>query len=301
MAKQSTKYRWLSKVLTPPVVLMARLLSFLPFSWLVVLGHGLGQLLYWFAPRLRHYATVNLALCFPQATPKERKKWLKKSFRNMGVSAMEMVVGYYWSRARLQKIILHLQGIEHIEAAQAANKGVILLMGHFTSFLLGARLLSLSIPIAGMYHHPKNKTIATIFHHLLSGFTEALFTRKEANGLVHYLQQGGVAVYLSDIDAKNKRCVFAPFFGVQAATLTSTARIAQQSGAVVIPFSAFRQQGGYVLTVEKPLDNFPSADHYNDALRINQCYERMVQTQRDQYLWQAKRFKTRPAGEKKVY
>ena len=27
-----------------------------------------------------------------------------------------------------------------------------------------------------------------------SGFTEALFTRKEANGLVHYLQQGGVAV-----------------------------------------------------------------------------------------------------------
>ena len=301
MGKQSTKYRWLGRLLTPPAAMIGRLLSFLPFPLLLVLGKLLGFCLYYCAPTLRHYAKVNTALCFPHVPSWQRRQWLKKSFQNLGVTVMELIVGYHWHEARLRKLIHRLEGYEHIEAARAEGKGVILLMGHFTSFLLGARLLGLFTPMGGMYNRPKNKAIARFLHHLFSGFTEVLFTRKEASALVRYLRSGGLAVYLTDMDAKSKRCVFAPFLGVQSATLTSTARIAQQSGAVVIPFSAIRKNGGYVLTLEKPLGAFPSGDEYQDALRINQCYEKMVLAQPDQYLWQGKRFKTRPAGEESPY
>lgn len=299
MAKQINKYRWLSLFLAPLVIIITYLLSFLPFSWLIKLGSGLGNLLYYLTPRLYASAQTNIKLCFPDDTPAQRKHLLKRMYRNLGIAAMEIIIGYYWSFHKLRSLIIDVKGGEEIKAAR--EKGIVLLTGHFTSFLLGARLLSTLMPLAGMYNHPKNKSLAIIFKGLLSPFTEALFNRKEVSGLIKYLKQQGCAIYLADIDSKSKRSIFVPFFGIPAATLTSPARIVKQSGAVLIPFTVYREKKGYVLNFNPPLTDFPSGDHYQDALKINRCYEAMIREQPEQYLWCAKRFKTRPPSEPKLY
>ena len=53
---------------------------------------------------------------------------------------------------------------------------------------------------------------------------------------VRWLKAGGTIWYAPDQDMRGKDVVFAPFFGVPAATITATHHLARLSGAVVIPF-----------------------------------------------------------------
>jgi KDO2-lipid IV(A) lauroyltransferase len=96
--------------------------------------------------------------------------------------------------------------------------------------------------------------------------------------------------------------VFAPFFGVPAATITATHHLARLSGAAVIPFFHRRlEEGGYAIRLEEPLADFPSDNAMADTTRVNAVIERMVREAPTQYLWMHKRFKTRPPGEPSVY
>src|SRR5690625_7994986 len=72
--------------------------------------------------------------------------------------------------------------------------------------------------------------------------------------------------------------VFVPFFGIQAATITSTAQLARLGKAKVIPFTHYRRadNSGYVVKIYPPLENFPLGDEHQDAARINEFIEARV-------------------------
>jgi len=48
-------------------------------------------------------------------------------------------------------------------------------------------------------------------------------------------------------------------------------------------------------------ENFPSGDEFADAGRMNAFIEERVREMPEQYYWLHKRFKTRPAGEARIY
>ena len=61
-------------------VAVMRWLALWPLPWLRALGALLGWLLYALALRRRRVGDINLALCFPQASPNERRQWLQAHF-----------------------------------------------------------------------------------------------------------------------------------------------------------------------------------------------------------------------------
>jgi len=90
---------------------------------------------------------------------------------------------------------------------------------------------------------------------------------------------------------------------VAAATTPGLSRIAQVAGARVLPCVTRLLPGGagYLLRIEPPWDNFPSADPAADTRRMNAYIERRVLEMPEQYFWMHKRFKTRPPGEARFY
>jgi KDO2-lipid IV(A) lauroyltransferase len=91
--------------------------------------------------------------------------------------------------------------------------------------------------------------------------------------------------------------VWAPFFGQSAYTMTLAARLALQSGAVLLPVSCERRPKGqgFVLKVWPAVALRESADKSDmlDAVtRINQAIEAIVLNQPGQYLWGYARYKT---------
>jgi KDO2-lipid IV(A) lauroyltransferase len=108
--------------------------------------------------------------------------------------------------------------------------------------------------------------------------------------------------YAPDQDYGIKHSIFAPFFGIPAATVPGTARFAALGDAQVMTFMHYRETNGhYRIEISAPLENFPSGDDLVDSTRVNQIIEDMIRKQPDQYLWVHRRFKTRPEGEKSVY
>jgi KDO2-lipid IV(A) lauroyltransferase len=100
---------------------------------------------------------------------------------------------------------------------------------------------------------------------------------------------------------RGKDTVFAPFFGVPAATITATHQFARLSGCAVVPFFHRRDGGRYVLRIAPPLADFPSTDATLDSTRVNAAIEAMVREAPSQYLWIHRRFKRRPDGEAMPY
>jgi KDO2-lipid IV(A) lauroyltransferase len=165
-----------------------------------------------------------------------------------------------------------------------------------------ARLVSQRIAIAGMYREHDDAAFEWAIKRARLRYADAMFTKDELRASVRYLRAGGTLWYAPDQDMRGKDAVFAPFFGVPAATITATHHLARLSGAAVIPFFHRRLDGGgYAIRLEAPLADFPSADAAADTSRVNACIERMVREAPSQYLWMHKRFKTRPPGEADVY
>jgi KDO2-lipid IV(A) lauroyltransferase len=97
--------------------------------------------------------------------------------------------------------------------------------------------------------------------------------------------------------------VFVPFFGVPAATVPGLSRIAKLAGAKVLPCVTrmLPAGAGYVVRIEPPWEDFPTADVEADTRRMNAYIEKVVGEIPEQYLWSHRRFKTRPPGEAPFY
>jgi Kdo2-lipid IVA lauroyltransferase/acyltransferase len=94
---------------------------------------------------------------------------------------------------------------------------------------------------------------------------------------------------------------FVPFFGVQAATVTSLSRFARLCHAKVITLSNRMTADGYEVNFSPFWQDFPSRDARKDTERMNRELEALILSMPDQYYWVHKRFKTRPDGESSFY
>jgi KDO2-lipid IV(A) lauroyltransferase len=268
---------------------------------------GIGRFVGWLAARLiggdrRGTAARNIALCFPELDERERSHLLEANLRDSGIMLVEFALAWMGSSRAVANIPLTIDGLEHLEAAHAAKRGVLLVGAHFSHLELCARLVSQRIRIAGMYRVHEDAAFEWAIKRARLAYASAMFTKDELRQTVRWLKAGGTIWYAPDQDMRGKDMVFAPFFGVPAATITATHHLARLSGAVVIPFFHRRlDDGGYAIRLEQPLRDFPSADAVADTARVNSCIEQMVREAPTQYLWMHKRFKTRPPGEASVY
>jgi len=280
-----------------------KLIARLPRRLLLAVGRGLGVLVQHFPSRRRHVAEVNIALCFPELSKTEQAALVNAHLRDIGLMMVEFALGWMGTDRAIARTPVTLEGIEHLETARALGKGVLLVGGHFSHLELCARLVSRHIRIAGMYRRMDSAVFEWAVLRARLGYADAMFDKDDIRGTVKYLRSGGTLWYAPDQDMRSKDNVFAPFFGVPAATITATHHLARLSGALVVPFFHRRRTDGrgYVLRLGAPLQDFPSTDAADDTARVNACIEQMVREAPEQYLWVHKRFKTRPPGLPRIY
>ncbi len=276
----------------------------LPYPLLLRLGRGLGALMLLGARSRRQIAARNLELCFPELPAATRERLLRENFASSGIAFFEMAMSWWWPRARLARLA-HVEGLEHLQAAQREGQGVILMSLHFTTLEIGAALLGQRHTIDGMYREHKNP----LFDYIQRRGRErhnpdaSAIEREDVRAMLKVLRAGRAIWYAPDQDYGRKQSIFVPLFGVPAATVTATSKFARLGKARVVPFTQQRlaDGSGYRLVVHPPLTEFPGESEAADCLRINQWVEQAVRACPEQYLWAHRRFKTRPEGEPGLY
>ena len=272
----------------------------LPWRLQRILGGAIGALALRLAGARRRAAATNLALCFPEKTSAEREALLRDNFRDFGIGLLEFARAW-WGSATPMRRTVRIEGREHLDALQAQGRGVLMVSGHFMTLEMCGRLLCDHVPLAGMYRRHRSEVFEWAVKRGRLRYAAAMFSNEEIRPAMRHLKRGGLLWYAPDQDMRGKDTVFAPFFGVPAATITATHQFARLSGCAVVPFFHRREGADYVLRIAPPLADFPTADPVADSARVNAAIEAMVRQAPSQYLWLHRRFKRRPPGMSSPY
>ena len=287
-------------------------LIYLPLRWQFWLGRKLGDLIYKVAGSRRRDTLINLKLAFPEKPEVERELMAKQVFVNQGIGVFETLCA--WFRPNIFTRTVSISGLQHLVNAQKEGYPVILLGAHYTMLDLGGLFCAQFFPLDVMYR-PQNNALLDwfIYNGRTSVFGKQISSR-DMRSLVSSIKAGHVIWYSPDQDYGLKQGVMAPFFGVPAATITASRRLAKIGDKhhlpVVMALHTYRQtpdnlpkgkRPHYHLTITPALDNYPSQDEVADATRVNEILEGLIRIDPTQWMWFHRRFKNGVDGRTDIY
>ncbi len=287
------------------IIAILRILSWIPLPVLHGLAIIMGQCLYCLPNPLKRTAKINLSLCFPEMSLKERQILLRKSLIESVNTALEMGAMWFWPIERLNKLNKGVIGFEHWQTLCQQGKGIISLTLHLGQWEFLGLLSQQYIATTCLYRPPK---LADLDDFLVKarkrmGNTLVPTTVFGVKSLYTSLRQGNMAGILPDQDPGNSG-VFAPFFGIEANTMTLVTKLAQRTHSPITIAYAERLPWGrgfisHIYEVDR--QEITDSDPIIASRALNKAIEDCVRKKPEQYQWVYKRFKKRPKGDKKVY
>jgi KDO2-lipid IV(A) lauroyltransferase len=291
--------RYLAPRYWPTWLLLAvmRVAARLPLGLQLKLGAGAGRLFRLFKRREAEIARKNLAICFPELGTAEREALLKRHFRSVGISLIEMGFGWFAPLEKL-KARVEIRGLEHLERALEAGRGALLVTAHFTPIEVGVCVLEgVPLTINAMYRIQRNAMMDYLVLRGRGRFAAAQIPRDNVRMLIRLLKRNEAVLYMPDQTYLGNQSALVPFFGEPAMTNVATSKIAKISGAPVLPYWFRRKpdETGYEVEIEAPLTHFPTDDAVADTKRLVALLESRIRATPEQYLWVYKKFKHRPS------
>ncbi len=268
------------------------LLARLPMSWLMSMGGGLGRMQRRLTPLRVRIAERNLSLCFDQLDESQRDQLLDSTLGDTGRGLMEMVLAVWASDRRLRRLY-SVTGLEHYQQAIEGEQPVLIYSAHFTSVELACRLLNLSVsrPAAMVVRRQSNLSLEWMIDRSRRRHAGQTLEKKDLKGLMRTLRQQQPVIYGFDQHFTDQT-VWSSLFGVPAATLSTAAKLAARSKAVVLSFWCYRDDDGhYHLSIDPAWADYPSGEAVLDADRYNHWIESRVRAHPSQYLWVHRRFR----------
>lgn len=279
-------------------------------TWLSIFGLTILWLLPrrfkdWFAQKLarwyvnrksnhRFYAQVNLKLCFSEMTESQRHSLLMKHFRCFFQVMLDAPL-FWWGSDKMINKRVDVRGFDAADELITKGQSVVFLVSHSTALDVCTTVFAMRYQMQGFYKPFKDPVIDWLIFKMRSKRGGRLAARGEGfRTVIRDLSKGMPLFYLSDEDLGREGSVFAPFFGVDRATLAMLPRIVKITEAVVFPVYTHYNftEGRYVITVLDQLQNYPTGNAIADATRLNRATEETIMICPEQYLWKLRLFKT---------
>ncbi|MGV3592425.1 MAG: hypothetical protein ACO1PZ_12105 [Gammaproteobacteria bacterium] len=273
------------------------LCAWLPFPLRMRAGALLGLATYIVGRERRYITTVNIALCFPELDAAAQHALVRQCFIDNGIGLIETATGWVRPAGDFQRQ-LTMRGTEHLDAALATGRGVLMLGAHYSTPDFGANLLAATYPFAVTYRPHRNPLFDAFMLRGRLSNCNGVFDRNDIRGMFRHLKQNRILWYAPDQDYGPDGAVYVPLFGQRAATLTAASRFAgfNQSPVVFVRQHRDTANKRYTLEFSSLTPPLPSGDDIFDATTINRTLEQAIRQEPSQYLWMHKRFKTQPGG-----
>lgn len=286
----------------PLIKLLLRALALMPLGVQRWVGRRIGDGLWRWDRRSRRVSLRNLSLCFPELDDGAREQLARETLRHTGMAFAELGCSFYWSRQRLLDCVRFDDG-ERLQRALAEGQGVILASPHFGNWELAGQYLGLLHPMHVLYRPAKDAAVDAYILERRSRFgahphpTDASGVRAMSKAL----KQGELLGILPDQEPDLEGGVFAPFFGTEALTMTLLCKLARRRRTPVLLTSMRRTESGFALQLEAVDEAIYSDDLLAATGALNAAVEALARRHPEQYIWNYKRFATRPAGEARLY
>ncbi len=276
------------------------LLHFLPLRALGALGRILGAVAV--QTRFARTTLINLHACFPELSAPERKRLARRYLSALLRSVLELGILWWSSRARIERLV-RFKNLEHTETS---GRPIIFLTPHLVGLEMQGARMGMAFRGVGFFTPYKNPLVDQHVRAARNrlGDVVMLERKKGLRPLIRAIRDGRNLYFLPDMDFGDRDSIFAPFFGIPAATVTTLPWLAARTGAVVVPCVCRQlpKDQGYEVEFFPAWKDFPSGDVNADVQRMNAFIEAQARSTPEQYFWSHKRFRTRPdASEPNFY
>jgi KDO2-lipid IV(A) lauroyltransferase len=256
-------------------------------------GEALGRAIWRVAKRRRTTGESNLRMAFPSMTEAEARETCRRVFENFGRSAADFLIGLDRTKEQIEATTT-IEGVEHLDAALAKGKGVILLTAHFGNWeRVAAWMVLAGYKLSVIARDADDQGVNRLVNELREGpGTEVISRGRAARASIEKLRRNEIVGILPDQNAKE---VFIPFFGKPAGTVLGPGVLSERTGATVQPvFCHYEGEGRYrVRFLPHVVADEGWATKGEGMMRaINRLLETVVREHPDQWLWFHDRWRT---------
>ena len=269
----------------------------MPLSMARRVGMGLAWIAFRTVGRYRRVARKNLALIYPEKPEGEREQMARAVFRHFGCMAGEFLKLPRISPAEIERMVV-VEGEEHLEAALARGRGVLLITGHFGNWEFMARWLSShGYPINVVARDARDPAATKLLTDTREGNgAQVLYRGNSARAVLGCLKKNEIVALLPDQNAAD---VFVPFMGKRTGTVDGPAIIHLKMGAPLLFTWCVRlPDNRFQITFEPPELVVSTGDKGADVARtmtlVNARLETQIRRNPTQWLWLHDRWKASP-------
>ena len=277
------------------------LLNFLPRNVAITVGGIWGQLAFLVIRDARRRTLSNLSMAFGEKTnEKELTRLGRKVFQNLGKNVADAVRLKKMTWEYVEKIT-EIEGLEHLDRAYQAGKGVIALSGHIGNFELLGAYLSLrgyKVSVVGRELYDPRLDRLLVKNRESVGL-ENIPSRAGIRSVIRALRAGRVLGVLADQDSSRVRGVFVDFFGRPTRTPAGPGLLSYKIRSPIIPMAILRKgRDRYKIIVKPKVELGFSGDREKDLIDVTQKYTRVLESiireYPAQWLWMHDRWKNKP-------
>lgn len=235
---------------------------------------------YVFAGEARRRLEFNLRRALPDATPAQIRSIAWRNFRNHSKAYADLM---QLPRARVEQLrpLLHVEGVEHLEAARNRGKGVLVISAHMGSWEIAAAIWSATIAPVSLfaeeleppelfewYRHTRQRLGISVLPLTLSGLKQ----------VVQALGANEMIVTAVDRDLMGTGLEL-DFFGHPARIPTGPASLAIRRGAALLPVVVLRNPDDtYEARGWPPIFADPAADPREEERRLTELLVRHLES-----------------------
>lgn len=270
---------------------LLRLLSFLPYKAKLKLGKWIGFLFYKYSKSRRDQAWSNIRNAMPALSGKDVEQLTHEHFESLGISLFESMIVWWGDHRKnktmpFEKTLVEYENLAYLKEAEASKKGVIILVPHFTTTDIIGLFLSFVTTLHPVYRPHDNLLMDYLITKGRTLDNMTPISKFNTRGMIKTLKTGQNLGFLPDQKFTSKGHIKVPFFNQLAPSNPATSKLAKLTDCLVLPtFLERLDNGKYILRFQKPLENFPSGDDYEDTLRLHHIYEEEIKRNPAQYLW----------------
>jgi KDO2-lipid IV(A) lauroyltransferase len=174
--------------------------------------------------------------------------------------------------------------------------------GHFSILDLAGPMVHSVSNFNYMYRPNDNPLFDAVIERHRMRYSNEKFNKHQLAEMTTFIKKGNTVWYGYDQDFGARRSVFAPFFGVQTATVRAAMKLPRKTDATVLMVSQFRTSDGHYSIRFSPIfEDLEKDDDITAASRLNAQLEAFIRIHPEQYLWMHRRFRSRPEGEMPFY
>lgn len=252
-------------------------------------------------PRRAGIIATNLRLCFPHQSETTRARWQTTYLERHLLALLDLGRIRHVRRGKLTRQA-EVAGQAVLDRLRA-EPGIVLTV-HSVGLEWAAAMLAETVEGSGIYKpFAGNPVLDWWFGGLRGRYGNEVLSRDRGMGPhLKALRRGRSFFYIADEDLGAEPGVFAPFFGVEKATLPLAGKLARVSRRPVYPVIGQLDEvtGRYRLRLLEPVV-LPAGADREAATAINRVIEELVLDDPAQFMWSLKYFKTTPPGEADRY